>query len=75
MQFVQQAPFTVHQADVHGQQTVSMSGATQAGIVGPHDCRHTVDHRFTRGSQVLDDASKWLMGQIPQMRAVIPGIS
>jgi hypothetical protein len=43
VQFVQQAAFTTQQADVRGQQTVGMSGATQAGIVSPHDCRHTVE--------------------------------
>ncbi len=26
-------------------------------------------------SQALDDANKWLTGQMPQMRAVIEGIS
>ena len=26
-------------------------------------------------SQAFDEASRWLTGQIPQMRAVMPGIS
>ena len=37
-----QAHFPDHQADVPGQQSIGMSGATQAGIVGPHDRRHLV---------------------------------
>ena len=70
---------------VHAKQKIGRRKIEEAQRMGLHELAQCSSSRESCGrwgmrtamiaSHALDDASRWLTGQIPQMRAVIPGIS